>query len=366
MKGIKEIEKYLPKDWKDAAKEKGALVRAREIKTAEELLEINLLYLTQGESFGVTSALLNLTTETHLTKKAVYTRIQNSWPWMKHMTEEMCRENAFIMEKPAWLDRDVITADASDTSLRGSKASDYRLHCAFDIFKFEYRTIEITDIKTGEKLSHHVIKPGEIVLADRIYGTIAGMEHVLESQGDFVLRYRTKAFKIYDEAGKQLDLPEHFKDLTPLETTSVYGFYYANGKRRPVRIVAMRKNREMIASSERKMIRKMSKQRGSKPSEEALKFNEYIVVATSLDYTDEQILELYRARWQIEQVFYRLKSMYDFGNVPSKKPDTVKAWFYGKLFLAVLAETMMKRECFSPEEENLMDSLGVIKLVEDT
>jgi hypothetical protein len=57
--------------------------------------------------------------------------------------------------------------------------------------------------------------------------------------------------------------------------------------------------------------------------------------------------------------------MYDLGEVPAKNDDSVKAWFYGKLFLAVLAETIMKRECFSPEEENIMRSLNLVKLVED-
>lgn len=41
---IKEIEKYLPKDWKEQCRKSKAL--GREIKTAEELLELNLLYLT--------------------------------------------------------------------------------------------------------------------------------------------------------------------------------------------------------------------------------------------------------------------------------------------------------------------------------
>lgn len=113
------------------------------------------------------------------------------------------------------------------------------------------------------------------------------------------------------------------------------------------------------------MKRKLNKQRGKKPSEAALKYNEYIVLATSLDYTDERILELYRARWQIEQVFYRLKEMYNLGEIQSRKDETVKAYLYGKLFIAVLSETILKVECFSPEEENLMRTLGVIKRVEE-
>ena len=366
MKEIEELTRYLPEGWEAAARETGALLRGRKIKTAEDLLELNLLHLTEGGSFGETAGILNFATEMEIGKQAVYERIQNSWPWMKWMTEQLCRQNNFTMEKPAWLDREVTTIDGSEMSIKGSKQGDYWLHLGFDIFGLQYRTIEITDIKEGEKLSRHVIREGDIVLADRMYGTINGMEHALSSNADFILRYRTRAFHVYDENGAKLKLIEKFKGLKPLESLSVNCYYYHGGKRRPVRIVAMRKDEESIKKAQRRMTKKMSKQRGTKPSAEALEFNEYIVVATSLGYTENQILELYRARWQIEQVFLRLKSLFGFGDVPSKNEDTVKAWFYGKLFLAVLCETMLKTECFSPEEENFLCSIGFIQPMEES
>jgi len=359
-----EIEKYLPERWEKAAREQGALTRSREIKTAGELLEVIMLYLTVGESFGTTAALLKLTTDMTLSKQAVRNRIAGSWPWLKWLCEEMCQEAGMRMPKPEWLDREVIAADGSEMSLKGSKQGDYRLHCAFNIFKFTYRTIEITDIKEGEKLSRHMVNPGDIVLADRMYGNIQGMEYVRKNSGDFILRYRTKGFNVYDETGEKINLSDRFNNLSPMETMSLECFYYSEGKKRPVRIVAMRKDEEAIKAAHRRMNRKIRKQRGKAPSQEALEFNQYIVLATSLDYSDDRILELYRARWQIEQVFLRLKEMYAFGEVPSSNDDSVKAWFYGKLFLAVLAHTIMTQECFSPKEQTLMRSVDFVEFME--
>jgi hypothetical protein len=307
---------------------------------------------------------MNFATETRISKQSVYERIQNSWAWLKWMCEAMCRENHFTMEKPEWLDRDLLTIDGSEMCVKGSHQGDYRLHCAFDIFNFQYRTIEITEVKEGEKLSRHMIKPNDIVLGDRMYGNIQGMEHVRRHGGDFILRYRTKGFNVYDGKGEKINLLERFAGLSPMENLSLDCFYYTEGTKQPVRLVAMRKDDASIETTHRKMKKKLNKQRGTAPSQEALDFNQYIVVATSLAYSNERILELYRARWQIEQVFMRLKGLYSFGDVPSKNPDSVKAWFYGKLFLAVLGETILKRECFSPEEQNLMRSLGIVKPVE--
>jgi hypothetical protein len=353
MDELNKLTKYLPEGWEGAARETGALERGRKIKTAEDLLELILLHNTEGGSFGTTAALITFATEMEISKQSVYDRIQKSWRWLKWMIEGMCLEQGISMPKPEWLNREVVTIDGSEMSLRGSKQGDWRLHLGFDIFGFQYRTIEITDVKQGEKLSRHAIRKGDIVLADRMYGTIQGMAHVRGSEADFILRYRTKAFNVYDENGTKLELIDCFKGMKPMESTSVYGCYYHEGKRHRVRIVAMRKDDEAVEKTKQRMKKKIRKQRGKQPSAEALLFNEYIVVATSLDdtYTDNQILELYRARWQVEQVFLRLKSLFDFGDVPSKNDDTVKAWFYGKLFLAVLCETILKTECFSPEEE---------------
>jgi hypothetical protein len=49
-----------PGFWREKAKEPGALRRAREIRTAEDLLKLIFLYLCEGKFFGNTSALLGM------------------------------------------------------------------------------------------------------------------------------------------------------------------------------------------------------------------------------------------------------------------------------------------------------------------
>jgi transposase len=101
------------------------------------------------------------------------------------------------------------------------------------------------------------------------------------------------------------------------------------------------------------MARTASKKQEKPVQQDTAELNEYIVLATNLADTNEQILELYRARWQIEQVFFRLKSLFGYGDAPGTNPKSVKAWFYGKLLVAALCEAIIKAESFSPEEEKL-------------
>jgi transposase len=208
--------------------------------------------------------------------------------------------------------------------------------------------MELTSNKEGERLSRHEVDEEDIMIGDRIYCTIKGIEHVLSSKGDFVIRFKSKAFNLYDAEGKAIELLTYMRDLKSLENTEVSCYYKLNGKLRPIRIVAMKKGEDAIDSTKRKMARKASRKQEKAAQADTLELNEYVVLATSLAYTNEQILELYRARWQIEQVFYRLKSLFGYGDVPSQNEKTVKAWFYGKLFLAALCEHILKQASFSP------------------
>ena len=89
------------------------------------------------------------------------------------------------------------------------------------------------------------------------------------------------------------------------------------------------------------------------PSELQSIWNRYTVVVTSLsdEISFKQIFELYRMRWQIELVFKRFKSIFGGRKFTARKADAVKAWFYGKLLLAVICETIEKEIIFSHDEK---------------
>ena len=143
-----------------------------------------------------------------------------------------------------------------------------------------------------------------------------------------------------------------FRNLKALENIDVQCYYrLADGQFRPIRIVAMKKDAAAIEKCNRKMKRKVQRKQEKAVQQDTVELNEYVVLATNLGYTNSQILELYRTRWQVEQVFYRLKSLFGYGNTPNKRDDTAKAWFYGKLLLAALCESILKSMPFPPELE---------------
>jgi len=357
---MKEIVKCLPLGWREKARELGAMSRRRgSIQRPESLLRLNMLYSTNGGSFQMAATGLALTEGIALSKVAAFKRIKNSGDWLRWMAKRICESTKLSLPKPSFLgDRRVILIDASLEATKGSKQGDYRLHYAFDLFNFMCESMELTGIKEGEKLSRYSIDSNAIYICDRIYCTILGIEHVLSSGGSFILRFKSKAFRLYDSSGKKLELLPRLRHLKAFGSISINCFYrLPDGALRPIRIIAMKKDAKSISESGRKMARKASRKQEKVVQADTAELNEYVVLATNLEYSCEEVLELYRARWQVEQLFFRLKSLFGYGDTPNMREDTARAWFYGKLLLAAICESILKRMPFPPELEPILAGL---------
>jgi len=355
IEGYEKIISMMPDGWAEKARELGALTRSRKVSTAVDLLKLNLLHLTSGGSFGGTSAMLKLTEGLDLNKNAVYERICKSADWLEWLCVNFCRQSSMLTEKPEWLEPwRVRLVDATDEAIRGSKGADYRLHCMMDLFTLEAIETNLTKAARGETMTNfNKIKKGDILIGDRAYGTLNSMRHILSKGGEFCLRLKANHFNLYDKSGEKIYLTELLSEMPETTSKRLDLYYKEKDELTPVYICVYRKNKEQQERSLRQIKNSNSNQRKmrGKASETQVLYNQFIIVATSLDQTAERILELYRMRWQIELLFKRFKSLFDYDEMPSKKENTVKAWFYGKLLLAAICEALVNQGRFSPEEQ---------------
>jgi transposase len=76
---------------------------------------------------------------------------------------------------------------------------------------------------------------------------------------------------------------------------------------------------------------------------ETLEFAKYVIVfTTSFSGSTTNVLRTYRARWQIELMFKRLKSLAQLGHVPKHDDRSSRAWLYGKLLVTLLAQKVIR------------------------
>jgi len=350
IQNLDEVFSLFSEGWQEKAAELKALTRARNIKTAEDLLMLNLLYQTNGKSLGGTSSLLKSGGEINLDKNAVYFRIQKSTDWNIWLNQNICRNIGIITEKPEFLDgKRVVAIDATDEKMNAKGSLLARLHYGVDIYTLEPVESLMTTGKTGETLTNFSsFKKDDIVLADRAYGSIKSIEHTKASGADFIIRLKYNAFTMFSENGNQIDLKDAIINMSEGSSKEINVNYKVDGKLTPIRICVYRKTGEQTVNSERNMKKSNKKKGRTEPSTTQLFYGNYVIAATSLFFDCEKILELYRQRWQIEILFKRLKSLFDYDDMPAKTEITMKAFISGKLLLSGICEALVMNGRFSP------------------
>ena len=333
--------------WRPAAKSLGALIRRRNIRNPSQLLRMLLIYLT-GKSLREAVAVANLARIARLSDMALLKRLRNAVPWLRWLATGLLTYSGLEFHKPDWLQGfNVKCVDATVVSKPGSSGTDWRLHFNFGLFDMGFEQFQVTDNKTGESLCNFTVKSGDLLLGDRGYAHLNGMSYVIEQSGDFIVRLGCRSFTLYDLRDQhKIDLLGELASLQVGEMwdRQVYG-RTAEGKIVTMRVCATRLPRHEARKAQR-AARREAERKGKRISQEALQFRHYVVVATSVAeerLSTEQVLKLYRMRWQIELAFKRLKTIIGASELPCRDRESGLAWLHGKLVLALLVQALCNR-----------------------
>jgi hypothetical protein len=279
--------------------------------------------------------------------------MRNSAAWLQWLCGNIYRRAGLTIEKPKWLKKkNVIIVDGSEDVKCGIRRQCYMLHYSMDLFTLAAKEFVTTDMRTGEKLANFErLGKGDIVMGDRAYGTLPGIGYLRKRGAGYVLRIKNYGFRIYDDKKREISLLDSLSGLKEGKIADLRVKCRINGRYEAVRICALRKDHTSERAGLKRLTKVNQRKKGGKPvSDIQRENNKYIIVATSLgkDVSAEQVLELYRARWQIETAFKRLKSLFRYNDLPATNGESVRAWFYGKLLLAALCETLVNTGRFSP------------------
>jgi Transposase DDE domain len=296
------VERALPAGWQAKARELGALRRTRGIKDASHLLRVMLIHLADGCGLRETAVRAKLAGLAEISDVAILKRLNGCGAWFEWMIRGIQRQ---LMET------------TTPPLLAG-----YRLPIVD-------RTM--------------VINPGDILVADRGYAHPPGIAHVVDAGGGVIIRANLVTMALVQRDGSAFDILANLRTLDVAETGDWMVAVKAGKRLIRGRLCAIKKSAAAAKKGQARAVRESQRGGHSQLQPQTLEAATYVFVFTTLggDYAAARVLELYRARWQIELTFKRLKSLVSLGHLKKHDDTAARAWLQGKLLVAFLIDRLL-------------------------
>lgn len=359
-------------DLDTTARESRALVRRRGVPSAEALLRLALMYGPGGLSLRGCAAWATATGVAELSDVSLMERLIKARPWLEDL---VCRLLAARVDHPASgpCGRSLRIADGTCISGPGSKGTDWRLHALYAL-GCGFTHLEVSDVHGAESLRRGPVEAGEIRLADRGYAKAKDLCALLEAGADYVTRIGWRSLKLRQSDATAFNLIAALKampaaaSLVSHEVVVEAGGQTGGGQSAPraLRLLVARKPPE-AAAQERRRIRRNASRKQVSPNPNSLIAAGFVMILTSLPgetVPAEEVMALYRLRWQVEIAFKRLKSLLRIGDLRAKGPELARSWIAAHLIAALLLDTMTQDFLDSPPCGGLGGLPGAIPLAD--
>jgi hypothetical protein len=327
-------------DLEATARASGALKRRRGVRSATNLLRLALGYAVCGMSLRDAAAWAEIDEIAEVSDVALLNRLRKAAVWLGQIVGSILAARM----GPAGNQRRWRLVDATTLSCPGSRSTDWRVHVSCTLGpQPRIEQVELTDGRGSESLSRFTYGPGDIAVCDRGYAKAGDLARHRACGADVIVRTGWNCVRLRQLDGRSFDLFAAL-DAIPHEGVGdlpvAVALDRANTQLVPMRLIAKRLSAAEAERCRQRAQRKSRKQ-GKALQPQTLQAAGYVLILTSLDvaqFSAEDILAIYRLRWQIELLFKRLKSLLHLDELPAKDPDLARCWIYAKLIAALLLE----------------------------
>jgi len=332
------------------ARQTKAIERGRVLDDGALLLRLLLARGPGGLSLSQTAAWASVLGLTEMSDPAIKYRLDKAVGFLNALIERQLAGNT--ARRPIrWPGRILRVADGSSISKPGSKGTDWRIHCVYDLGRGGFSHLDLTDSHGAEGLCRGAPVPGEVRIADRNYARLKDLREFLRQGAglaDIIVRLRWRSLILFWPDGTRFDLFEYLRGLPPGQAPHEIVIHARDTGRAeaslpplPLRLIVLRKSPE-ATEAERKRLRQTASRKQSQLDPRSLEAAEFVMLATSLtqSYTAEDIIGAYRLRWQVELAIKRTKSLIHIDELPTRTPEASRSWLLSHLLLATLTDEM--------------------------
>jgi hypothetical protein len=339
------LSSLFPVGWQQMARQCGAIERLRGFPSSEVLLRMILLHVGKGYSLRETTVHAKLANWADISDVALLKRLRQSEEWLRSLCMELLKENGGLLLKQTAF-APIRVVDGTVVKESGRTGSQWRILYTLRLPSLVCDFFDVTATVgkgSGESLNRLPVVPHELILADAGYCSVAGIEYVHHRGADVLVRINPQSFVAFSPQGARVALKTRLQGLSrPGQIGQWPVVLHGPHSSFSGRVCAVRKSELAIRLAHRRLHRRSSKkQMRTRP--ETLEFAKYVLVFTTRSAgSAEEILHLYRMRWQIELAFKRLKSLVQLGHLPKHDGFSSRAWLYGKLFVALLTQKVIR------------------------
>jgi hypothetical protein len=265
-------------------------------------------------------------------------RVSNDWLlWL--LGELVAAPEAPALPCPHPVGR-LVLVDASTLGQPGGTGDDWRLHLAYDLLAGRMSQVDVTDRRGGEHLARYRWHAGAVIVADRGYGYRRSVATAVRQQADVVVRIHPATFPLETEAGQPFHVLRWLRQRGDPER-EWHGWCRWAGQRYAVRLVAAKLDPTATQRARRRARRKAQKA-GRTITAPTLAVAGWLLLITTLDagtWSTADVLYVYRARWQVELVFKKMKQLLRLNQIRSKHRTSVEATVRALLIAWALHES---------------------------
>jgi hypothetical protein len=370
----------LPQDWQEQAIRLGAWQRVRKLAQIADLLRALLVYAACGYSFRQLGVWATLMGVGYLSERAWRKRMDRAQAWIEWLL------GAFLgsQQSPAWLPRmtgRILLVDASRLKVPAGSGDDVRMHCAYDLMAGRLEQVEVTDCHSAEGLGHFVLHTGDVVVTDAGYPLGSSVQQG-QKQGAFgVHRFSNHQVHLEREDGQKITLKRLVKHQK-YGTVSEYQVWIWDPKHKErfaLRLVISLPPRKQAMQARARKRERIRNKKGSQANLAVAWWAGVMLLGTTLPrehWSAQDVVKLYRARWQIELFFKRLKQGLRIHLVPVQLAERARACMH----LSLIVWSLQEREAqelssalsvlliepevnpfLEPEEPNVISHAGMAK-----